>query len=160
MVGQDQVHDKDPASGKVQDQLKNSMSSDRCCLVGWVSSCKAKGHQFDSWPGHMSGHSPWLECIWEAAKWCFSHQFLPLSYALPSPLSKTKLKYLKIIKIAWALAGVAQWIEHRHANQKAAGSIPGQGTCLGCWPGPWLGERERQLINESLKHWCFSPPHP
>ena len=30
-----------------------------------------------------------------------------------------------------ALAGVAQWIEHQ-----TAGSIPGQGTSLGCRPGP------------------------
>ena len=36
----------------------------------------------------------------------------------------------------WALAGVAQWIEHGLANQKVTGSIPGQGTCLSCGPGP------------------------
>ena len=35
-----------------------------------------------------------------------------------------------------ALAGVAQWIECQPANQRAAGSIPSQGTCLGCGPGP------------------------
>ena len=34
------------------------------------------------------------------------------------------------------LAGVAQWIEHRIANQRVAGSIPSQGTFLGCGPGP------------------------
>ena len=33
-----------------------------------------------------------------------------------------------------ALAGVAQWIEHGPENQRAAGSIPSQGTCLGCRP--------------------------
>ena len=31
-----------------------------------------------------------------------------------------------------ALAGVAQWIECRPENQGIAGSIPSQGTCLGC----------------------------
>ena len=36
-----------------------------------------------------------------------------------------------------ALAGVAQWIEHSPANQKITGSIPSQGTCLGCRYGPW-----------------------
>ena len=36
----------------------------------------------------------------------------------------------------FALAGVAQRIEHRPANQRVAGSIPSQGTCLGCRPGP------------------------
>ena len=34
------------------------------------------------------------------------------------------------------LAGVAQWIEHQLANHRVAGSIPNQGTCLGCGPGP------------------------
>ena len=32
-----------------------------------------------------------------------------------------------------ALAGVAQWIEHRPANQRVVGSIPSQGTCLRLW---------------------------
>ena len=31
-----------------------------------------------------------------------------------------------------ALAGVAQWIANQPVNQKVAGSIPSQGTCLGC----------------------------
>ena len=35
-----------------------------------------------------------------------------------------------------ALAGVAQWTECRPANQRVTGSIPSQGTCLGCGPGP------------------------
>ena len=35
-----------------------------------------------------------------------------------------------------ALAVVAQWIECCSANQKAAGSIPSQGICLGCGPSP------------------------
>ena len=42
------------------------------------------------------------------------------------------------------LAGVAQWIECRPANQRVAGLIPSQGTCLGCGPGPQLGVHERQ----------------
>ena len=43
-----------------------------------------------------------------------------------------------------ALAGVAQWIEGQPANQRIAGSIPNQGTCLGCRLGPQLGPHERQ----------------
>ena len=43
-----------------------------------------------------------------------------------------------------ALAGVAQWIEHGTANQRVAGSIPSQGTCLGCRPGPQQGVCKRQ----------------
>ena len=35
-----------------------------------------------------------------------------------------------------ALAGVAQWIEHQPENQRVAGLIPSQGTCLDCGPGP------------------------
>ena len=41
-------------------------------------------------------------------------------------------------------AGVAQWIEHQTAMQRVAGSIPSQGTCLGCRPGPQWGPSERQ----------------
>ena len=35
-----------------------------------------------------------------------------------------------------AMAGVAQWIEHGPVKQRVACSIPSQGTCLGCRPGP------------------------
>ena len=38
-----------------------------------------------------------------------------------------------------ALAGVAQWIERQPANQRVTGSIPSQGTRLGCGPGPNRG---------------------
>ena len=36
------------------------------------------------------------------------------------------------------LTGVAQWIRHGLANQKVAGSIPSQGTCLGDGSGSQL----------------------
>ena len=42
---------------------------------------------------------------------------------------------------------MAQWIEYGPANQKVAGSISSQGTCLGCQPGPQLVARERQPID-------------
>ena len=42
-------------------------------------------------------------------------------------------------------------------TQKVTGSIPSQGTCLGCEPGPQLGAYERQPITVSLTHWYFSP---
>ena len=35
-----------------------------------------------------------------------------------------------------ALAGVAQWTKCQPVNQRVAGSIPSQGTCLGYGPGP------------------------
>ena len=51
-----------------------------------------------------------------------------------------------------ALAGVAPWVEHQPANQKVTGLIPGQGTCLGCRPGPQLGVCERSpSLHLSLK---------
>ena len=34
------------------------------------------------------------------------------------------------------LAGVAQWIEQWPVNQRVAGLIPSQGTCLGYRSGP------------------------
>ena len=42
----------------------------------------------------------------------------------------------KVWQFQFALAGVAQWIEHRPVNQRITGSIPSQGTRLGCGPGP------------------------
>ena len=65
---------------------------------------------------------------------------------------------LTIQNIFLALAGMAQWIERQPVNQKLAGSIPCQGTCLGCGPGPWLGVSRRQPINASLP--LSLPPFP
>ena len=53
------------------------------------------------------------------------------------------------------LAGVAQWIDHRPMNPKVTGSIPGQGPCLGCGPGPQLVVCKMQLVDVSLS---FSLP--
>ena len=84
------------------------------------------------------------------------------------PSTSCTSKFLSVIKLTGicfqALAGVAQWTEHHPANQKVAGLIPGQGTCLGCGPGPQLGACESQLIDISLPihvslH-LFLPPFP
>ena len=49
-----------------------------------------------------------------------------------------------LVRIAFShLAGVAPETECRSVNQRIAGSIPSQGTCLGCRPGPHLGAHER-----------------
>ena len=66
----------------------------------------------------------------------------------------------EVTKLAnFAPAGVAQWIEHWPANQRVAGSIPSQGTCLGCGPGPWWAAREKQPhIDVSLP--LFLPSFP
>ena len=47
-------------------------------------------------------------------------------------------------KVKKKLAGVAQWIERQPANQRVTGSIPRQGTGLGCRPGPRQRVRKRQ----------------
>ena len=53
---------------------------------------------------------------------------------------------------------MAQWIGCWPANQKVTGSIPSQGTCLGCRPGTQLGVCKRQPISVSLP--LFLPPFP
>ena len=45
---------------------------------------------------------------------------------------------------------MAQWIDYWPANPVAAGSIPSQGKCLGCGPGPPVGVCKRQPIDISL----------
>ena len=49
-----------------------------------------------------------------------------------------------IKKLQRTLAGVAQRTECQPENQRVAGLIPSQGTCLGCGPGPQQGVHERQ----------------
>ena len=56
-----------------------------------------------------------------------------------SPLHSGSVRKLQCL----ALASVAQWIEHWPKNQRAAGSIPSQGTCLGWGPGPQGRMHER-----------------
>ena len=43
---------------------------------------------------------------------------------------------VEAIKTSTTLTGVAQWTECWPANQRVPSSIPSQGTCLGCIPGP------------------------
>ena len=60
-------------------------------------------------------------------------------------------KWVQLFKSP-ALAGVAQWIERRPANQSVAGLIPSQGTWLGCGARSPAGG-----VWEATTHWCFSP---
>ena len=57
-----------------------------------------------------------------------------------------------------ALAGVAQWIECRPVNQRVTGSIPSQGTCLGCRHIPSRGRAKGNHTDVSLP--LFHPPFP
>ena len=49
-----------------------------------------------------------------------------------------------------ALTSMVQWIGRHSSKQKVASSIPGQGTCLGCWFSPWAGH-----VPEAMDQ-CFS----
>ena len=62
------------------------------------------------------------------------------------------MKEMSSIKGKKDLAGVAQWIESQPAHvQSVTSSIPTQGTCLSCEPGPHWGAGEKQPhINVSL----------
>ena len=60
-------------------------------------------------------------------------------------------------KLGLPLAGVAQWVGHHPADQRVTGSIPSQGTCLGCGPGPRWGAHGRQPIDVSRTHSYSSP---
>ena len=53
---------------------------------------------------------------------------------VPQPLQT--VLYLTLEEEISALAGVTQWTESWPVNQRIAGSIPSQGTCLGFRPGP------------------------
>ena len=44
-----------------------------------------------------------------------------------------------LVKSGTALVGVAQWIGSWSVNQRVTGSIPSQGTCLGCRTSPQWG---------------------
>ena len=63
------------------------------------------------------------------------------------------------IHVISALAGVAQWIECQPVNQRVPGSIPSQGTRLGCGPDPLGGMHERQPHIDVSLH-LFLPPLP
>ena len=58
-----------------------------------------------------------------------------------------------------ALAGVAQWIDCQPCNQRVAGLIPSQGTCLGCGPGPQERTHKRHPHTDVLLL-LFFPPFP
>ena len=62
-------------------------------------------------------------------KQCFERNFQHQMHILEE---KSKTNHLP-------LAGMAQWVEHQPANQKVTSLILGQGSCLGCRPGPSWG---------------------
>ena len=64
---------------------KNSYSSGQCGSVAWASSCKAKGHWFNSQSGHMSGLQ--AESLVGAHGWgTFERKLINVSLPLFLPL--------------------------------------------------------------------------
>ena len=63
-------------------------------------------------------------------------RFLKLCISVPTAEYKTEYSQNK--------PGVAQRIERWTVNQRVAGLIPSQSTCLGCGPGPQYRAYERQ----------------
>lgn len=68
-------------------------------------------------------------------------------------------KFLIFLKSKNHSASVAQLVEHHPVHEDIAGSIPGQGSCLGCRFGPQSRQVWKTIflshINVSLP---FSPP--
>ena len=58
-----------------------------------------------------------------------------------------------------SLACVAQWTECWPVHQRVTSSIPGQGTCLDCGPGPQLGTWDKQP-HIDISSLYFSLPSP
>ena len=69
-----------------------------------------------------------------SADWLSPHPFTITSHQPKWPAS---------LKLFAALAGIAQWIEHRPSNQRVTSLIPRQGSCLDCGPGPSRGHVRR-----------------
>ena len=65
-----------------------------------------------------------------------SEIFLNWDLWIPKILMKIWWLFQSFKESLRALVGVAQWIERQPANQRVAGSIPSQGTCLDSRPGP------------------------
>ena len=141
-------------------------------LTSWFRRKKIPQLSFPPFPSHsissplQMGSTQGPQLPWGFYRWTSrfqelleAEQHLMWKGYYPGDMSLTFDSFLKcdLKKRLTALAGVAQWIEHQSVNQKVAGSIPSQGTCLGCGPGPQLGACERQPINVSLTHWSFPP---
>ena len=71
-------------------------SADRSGSVAWASSCKVKGHRFNSWPGHLPGLRVWFPGE-GAQERQLIEIFLSLSPSLPLSLKNKQInKYLRV----------------------------------------------------------------
>ena len=111
----------------------------------------------NEWPGAAeSAEVPWCGPKPESSR----DTFAEIHWVDDGIICATmNISYCYNQKRSGALAGVAQWIEHCGANQRVTGSVPSQGTSLGCRPGPQWGTGERQPhIDVSFPF--FLPPFP
>ena len=100
----------------------------------------------------------WFEWHWVRFQWglAHSHQNLQIRYQIQCHFLKLLLTLFWLLKTMHVnLPGVAQWIECRTVNWKVTGSIPSQGTCLDCGPGPSWGfsTLQEQLIHPGDIKW-------
>ena len=85
------------------------------------------------------------------------HQMLGGAYS--GEVGRDNVRARKEFKIPHtALASMAQWIGQWPVNWKFAGSITGQGTCLGYGAGSQLRVWERQPHTEGSLSFSFLPP--
>ena len=112
-------------------------------------------------------HFPWPRVLanCSALKWGKKNPTLEkqqrqfLSACTVKEENKVNSEESKPLSCPGCCGSVAQWIECQLANQRVAGLIPSQGTCLGCGPGPQEGTCERQPhIDVPLL--LFLPPFP
>ena len=98
----------------------------RCCQsFSYSGGCEVASHC--SFTAHRSD-----------GQWCWASCRVLLTIGMCS--SEVLVEIFCSLKIGFsALAGVARWIECWPVNQRVAGLIPSQGTCLVCGSGPQLG---------------------
>ena len=141
------------------------------CTAGYGNVCK--WHKTQHWearsgqPHHLIGpiffpsnnpasplciSSSFTQCPSLTTKWLLQHRFKCVSCQVAALRCRNMF-----LKDTLALAGVAQWIEHRPANQRVTHAIPSQGTCLACRPGPQYRACER---HHTLMFPSLSPSFP
>ena len=79
-------------------------------------------------------------CEWDVRD--YTVPFLELVFSLSTVLWRSipwcRCTTVYLTSHPLSLTGMAQWGEQHPTKRKVTGSIPGQGTCLGCRFGPWL----------------------
>ena len=71
------------------------------------------------------------------------------------PLERSFTHIISNEEVCHALTGAVSGLGVILQAPGVTSSIPSQGTCQGCRPGPWSGLCQRHPINISLSHQCF-----